>query len=525
MSLRTPVTFVPAGITAWVDSGETVLDAARAAGVLISAPCGGRGVCGKCAVKVLDGDLMPPDEQEKRGLAVAPPGIRLSCRARVDSPVTIRPLVATGVSSTAGEDPVQDDLFVAAVDLGTSTVSAVIVGGVSGRELGRAVAANRQQAYGADVVSRIAHAMSGGASDLHAAAIASVLEVLEEACGHAGACFDRITRVVFAGNTAMMALLINAEIAPLAAAPFSLPSGISGEFSSTELSVALERATFSAISPLGAMVGGDILAGMFAAGIIAAEDDCMFIDIGTNAEMVVRWKRRLLFASAAAGPAFEGWGLSCGGPAVDGAIVSLDYESDILTPIVIGGEAPTWLSGSGLVSVVALLLSVGHLDAQGAMQQSGPLASLFDRDENGVLRVNVGTTEAPVFLSQLDVRAFQTAKAAIAAGILVLSKYSRLKPKRLKRFVITGGFGSALSVEDLVNTGVIPEEMIDRVVVVNDAALLGAASVALDMTLEGDIEGFSEKAEHIELASEQSFTDGFVPATALRRFTMRKGFS
>lgn len=524
MSPRIPVTFAPAGVTSWVDSGATVLEAARAAGVLISAPCGGRGVCGKCAVKVIEGELVAPDELEKRGLSIAPPGVRLSCRARADSPVTIRPLIAGSPVSTSTLEPAQDEHFVAAVDLGTSTVSAVIVGSASGRELGRAVVANRQQVYGADVISRIAYAVGGGLPDVERAAVESVVEALEYACGKAGACFDRVTQVVFAGNTAMMALLLGADVTSLATTPFAVPDGITGRISSQALSASLEHAEFWAVPPLGAMVGGDVSAGLLTAGVASASDDCVFIDIGTNAEMVVRWKGHLAYASAAAGPAFEGWGLSNGGPAVAGAIVSVAMDSDALTRVVVGGGEPAWIAGSGLVSAVALLLALGHLDETGALSAAGPLADRFGTNAEGVLRVDLGVESAPVFLSQLDVRAFQTAKAAIAAGLLALARHVRLKPKRVERLVLAGSFGSSLAIDDLVNTGVIPQELSGGAVLVNDAALVGAASVAFDHALVADLESITRKAEHVELAADQAFTEIFIAATALRPFTLKKGF-
>lgn len=524
MSPRIPVTFAPAGITSWVDSGATVLEAARAAGVLVSAPCGGRGVCGKCAVKVVEGELVAPDQLEKRGLAVAPPGVRLSCRAMVDSPVTIRPLIASSPVSTSAAEPAHDEHFVAAVDLGTSTVSAVIVGSASGRELGRAVVANRQQAFGADVVSRIAHAVGGGLPDVEDAAVGSVIEALEHACGKAGACFDRITQVVFAGNTAMIALLLGADVATLATAPFAVPPGVSGRFASDVLSSSLEHAEFWAVPPLGAMVGGDVSAGLLTAGVASASDDCVFIDIGTNAEMVVRWKGHLVYASAAAGPAFEGWGLSNGGPAIDGAIVSVSMESGALALSVVGGGKPAWIAGSGVISAVALLLTLGHLDEAGALSAAGPLADRFDTNAEGVLGVNLGMDSAPVFLSQLDIRAFQTAKAAIAAGLLALARHVRLKPKRVERLVLAGSFGSALAISDLVTTGVIPQELSGGVILVNDAALVGAASVAFDHALLAELESITRTAEHVELAADKAFTETFIAATALRPFTLKKGF-
>lgn len=503
--------------------GSTVLDAARIVGVIIPAPCGGRGVCGKCAVRVIEGSPEPPDEFERVGLSRAPSALRLACRMRVNGPLTVQPVVAGGSTSSAGESPVIDEEFYAGVDLGTTTVSAVIVGARTGRELGRATVPNAQQSYGMDLVSRITASLAGEARGLAIAAEKSLTDALEAACGAAGACLERISRVVVAGNAAMTALAAGWDVSGLATAPFEAPSA---PVTGMELPGLARRlapgAQIRVVEGLSGFVGGDAVAGLLACGLLASEEDAAFIDIGTNAEIVVRSKGRIAYASVAAGPAFEGFGISSGGPAGPGAITKVREAG--LGLDVIGGGEPGWLAGSGLVSAIAVLRRAGHIDASGAMRADGPHSDRFDRDENAVVRAELGPAGSGVYLTQLDVRAFQTAKAAVAAGLLSVARAVKLKPKRVRRFVVAGTFGAALEVEDLVILGVVPEDLADRVEALPDAALTGSAALAFDPSAASDLEQLRSASVRVELATDREFSDLFLRATELVPFGLKKGF-
>ena len=521
---RFPLTFEPSGVTVWVEHGTTVLEAARRAGVIVPAPCGGRGTCGKCAVRIIDGDPEPPDEFEKVGLARAPQGLRLACRARIRGPLTVRPLIAGAVTSEQAHGPVEDDALLAAVDLGTTTVAALIVGAQSGRELGRATVPNAQQSFGGDVVSRISAALSGHADELKQAAQASVLEALHAACGAAGACLERTQRVVVAGNTAMTALLAGVDVTSLATAPYEVPHGVFGPLDAPVLAAALAQgAHLETLPGLGGFVGGDTTAGLLSSGLLSLDAGAAFVDIGTNAEIVVVGKGRAAYASAAAGPAFEGFGLTSGGLAVEGAIVAVRAADD-LSVEVLGGGSPQWIAGSGALSAIAALRATGHLDETGLFSAVGPYASRFDTDEAGVVRVGLGPEGGPPFLTQLDVRAFQTAKAAVAAGLLSVTRAAGLKPRHIGRVVVGGSFGSALDGEDLVSLGVLPVDVRERIESAGDVALAGAAVAAFDPTALSELADFRRGAVRVELAADAGFSEMFARATALREYTFKRGF-
>ncbi len=517
MQARVPVTFAPANVTVWVPMGTTVVAAARAAGVLIAAPCGGRGVCGSCGVTVTQGTLEPPDDQERQGLASAPHGVRLACRARVRGPVTVRPIVHQPARS-AGSGATAEDRLVAGVDLGTTTVSAVLVHVDSGREIGRASVPDAQAPWGADVLTRVSAAMDGAAEELAVAAERSVVQALEAACGVAGTCLQRLDRVAIAGNTVMQALLARESPASLSTAPFTIPVGIDRP-RMIRLPGLREDVRASLVAPIASFVGGDVSADLLAAGMVGSGRTEILIDIGTNAEVVVCGPLGPSVASAPAGPAFEGFGIANGGPWAPGAVEDVRFMGDGLEVVVAGAIEPRWVCGSGLVSAIDALLRAGHLDHTGLMTETGPLASRFSRVHE-VLSLSLAPegVGAP-YLTQTDVRSFQTAKAAVTAALEITVRASGVKSSAVSRIVVAGGFGAAVVPSYLADLGVIPSDMLDKAEIRGDLALHGAAMLAFEPDLEDDLREFVRGAKHVDLVGDPGFSDAFVEHLALRPYS------
>lgn len=521
---RFPVTIEPAGVTVWTTEGTTVLDAARAAGVMIPAPCGGRGACGKCAVKVVEGEPVHPDKEEQVGLKLAPKGVRLACRMKATGPMAIRPLVAAPTSATAGELS-SDEPLVAGIDLGTTTVAAVVVGKRSGRQLGRAVVPNRQAVYGADVISRVAAGIGGSERELASAASESILDALCGACGSACACLEDVVRIVVAGNSAMTALILQEGVAGLATHPFEtsitearqLPAGWQG---TRVLSEALESVV---LPPVASFVGGDTSAALLAAGLLRLDRPSLLVDMGTNAEVAALAGGKLFVTSAAAGPALEGMGVTSGGPFGEGSVTAVEVEGSDLHLDVVGGGDPIWLAGSGLISTIAALRRVGHIDASGAMLETGPLSDRFGVSD-GIKTVALDGADGNLVLSQTDVRAFQQAKAGVAAAVYMLARAARLKPRKVERLVVTGALGGSSASADLLELGVLPADLEDALEVVDAAALTGAGMLASDLGLIEDVDAATARAEHVDLASDEAFSETFMAALALEPFTLKKGF-
>lgn len=511
MAPRHPITFAPGGTTVWVEDGITVADAARQAGITLLVPCAGRGVCGACGVRVESGELGEPDEQEKQGLARVSPDIRLACRSRVVGPVVVRPV--SGVARV--ESTIESDAdLVAGVDLGTTNVVAQVVERDTGRFVGRASVANRQQSWGADVLSRISAALSGDGDALRQAAEGSVLEALSAA---ASAATGSVRSIVIAGNSAMASLLCGADVSGLAAAPFTVPRDLS-VVPGGLLAEAFPDTSIRVLEPMASFVGGDTIAAVLATGMGEPDRPSVLVDVGTNAEVAL-WDGRLLHvASAAAGPAFEGAGISHGGPATDGAVTAVRLgASGSLELEVIGGGEPRWFCGAGVLSAVGALLRSGHLRADGSFEQAGPLAARFQRDGDGVASFDLGTKGALLPFTQLDVRAVQLAKAAIRVAFDAVCDHAGVTAGSLGSIVICGAFGSGARPDDLLDTGLLPSDVSGSVSSVGDAALAGAVGLAFDPAMFDRVERVAQSAVAVELAGSGGFNAELIRRLAFER--------
>lgn len=510
---------MPSGVTAWVSEGETILAAARNAGVPIAASCAGRGTCGECGVRLVSGVLQEADAVEKRGLTRAPDGVRLACQARVSGHVTVQPLISLGVQAEQF-DPVAGAELVAAIDLGTTMVGAVVIDRKSGREIGRSTVANQQSVWGADVLSRLSASVSGEDTALRESAERSIVAALEAA---APELLLDISRLVIAGNTAMEALLAGADVSSLATYPFVIPRSRDALSGDSSLWPRLrDGVRIEVVPPMASFVGGDVLAGLVAMGIAPGGHPVMLVDVGTNAEVVLATKKELFVASAAAGPAFEGGGVSSGGPAIEGAVSSVRIHEDGGVHLeTIGDAGPKWFSGAGLVSAVAALRRVGHLDSSGLLDEKGPLRDRFTQDGEGVLGVDLGDDTCQLRVTQLDVRTIQLAKAAVRAAVQLVLSRAGVRARKLSVLYIAGAFGGALEVGDLVELGVVPEQSGDVVEFVGNTSLRGAAVLALDDTLWSEARSLAASALHVDLAVDPEFNTLLIEGVELEPFHAR----
>lgn len=517
-----PVTFSPDGITVWVDAGTSVLEAALVAGIVISAPCGGRGVCGSCAVRIRAGALADPDDTELATLARAPKGVRLACRARVVGPVEVQALAP--VSRVAAAEPdvaAKRRPLVAGVDLGTTSVAAVLIDRDSGTELARSSVPNRQQRMGADVLSRISAALTGSASELQALAEESVLDALSVAAQRAGVTLSGVERLVIAGNTAMAALLTGVDTGSLSVHPFTAPAVPQVVASRKLRAVVGGHAEIVLVPAIASFVGGDALAGVVCCGMVEATAAILLVDLGTNAEIVLTCTGTVYAASAAAGPAFEGAGIACGGPAADGAVSLVEVASDGAVDFtVLGGGEPLWFSGSGVVSALSALRRLGHVDRSGLMRSSGPLEGLYRVDDGGVAGFEFGAGNGCLTITQLDVRAVQLAKAAIRVGIQSVLAAARCAASDLQEVRVAGALGFSVHPDDLVELGVLPAEAAESAVRVGNSALDGAAAIALDPGVLTSARRAALSAVSVELAGVAGFNEAFLSAMELTPYSL-----
>jgi uncharacterized 2Fe-2S/4Fe-4S cluster protein (DUF4445 family) len=420
-------------------------------------------------------------------------------------------------------------LFGIAFDLGTTTVVATLLDLSTGTPVAVASALNQQQPFGADVITRISATMMDPDTLARLTALAqqTLAELAAEACAAGGIDPAEVYEVALAGNATMTHIVLGIDPEPLGVAPFILATRLLPEVLAAELGIpAHPRARAVIFPPFGAYVGGDITAGLLASGMDRDARTRLFIDIGTNCEIVLGNRDWLLATAAPAGPAFEGAAIRCGMRAADGAIEVVTMTPDGLGLKVIGDTEPAGLCGSGLVDAVTGLVRLGLLDSSGRLvgeERAAELApGLADRlTQLGAERVFVlhwlgepGNVSRSVYLSQRDVRELQFAKAAIATGWRILLEEAGLEPGDIQQVLLAGSFGSYLSPANAIRLGLVPDIPVLRVVSAGNVAGEGAKMALLSVRERAGGLALLEEVRYVELSDRADFNDRFVDQLA-----------
>jgi uncharacterized 2Fe-2S/4Fe-4S cluster protein (DUF4445 family) len=420
-------------------------------------------------------------------------------------------------------------LFGIAFDLGTTTVVATLLDLSTGTPVAVASALNQQQPFGADVITRISATMMDPDTLARLTALAqqTLAELAAEACAAGGIDPAEVYEVALAGNATMTHIVLGIDPEPLGVAPFILATRLLPEVLAAELGIpAHPRARAVIFPPFGAYVGGDITAGLLASGMDRDARTRLFIDIGTNCEIVLGNRDWLLATAAPAGPAFEGAAIRCGMRAADGAIEVVTMTPDGLGLKVIGDTEPAGLCGSGLVDAVTGLVRLGLLDSSGRLvseERAVELApGLADRlTQLGAERVFVlhwlgepGNVSRSVYLSQRDVRELQFAKAAIATGWRILLEEAGLEPGDIQQVLLAGSFGSYLSPANAIRLGLVPDIPVLRVISAGNVAGEGAKMALLSVRERAGGLALLEEVRYVELSDRADFNDRFVDQLA-----------
>ncbi len=494
-----------------VPAGMRLSDLLRDNGFAIPLPCGGTGRCGKCRVSMTDSS-----------------GTRtvLSCQTLLteDCTVTLPEAAGGGIIEGTGEAAVPtraadcsagtrlgpDARYGAAIDLGTTTVVVSLYELNSRRCLASLGDWNSQAPYGADVISRIDHTMrnADGLAVLQSAICRQLDTMLRTLCRHAGVDRAAVERITLAGNTVMQHIAAGLDPKSIAAAPF-LPLHY---FDPVETIVLPELGVVELMPCLAGYVGGDILAGLLACETDRAEGLTLFLDIGTNGEIVLGSRDGLVSCAVATGPAFEGAEIRCGMSSVPGAIRHITVEGEFLKPDVIGGGKPLGICGSGMIDLLAVLLDLGILDESGRLlgpdeAETTPWWLGEDEDENGIVFL---TPDRSVFLTAADVRRLQLAKAAVAAGIEILLAHEGKTPADIQCMQIAGGFGKSLNVANAVRIGMLPPGMEEKAVAVGNTSLSGAARLLCEPQLAERLSAIRSACRYIELSGSPEFSTAYI---------------
>ncbi|THI98380.1 DUF4445 domain-containing protein [Nocardioides sp.] len=447
-----------------------------------------------------------------------------------------------------------DQRYAIAYDLGTTTVVATLLDVALGTPVAVASMLNKQQPYGGDVITRISATMMDPETlpRLQQAASATLVELAEQVCREGGVDPKQVYEVAVAGNATMTALVLGIDPEPLGVAPFVMSTSQPPTVLAADVGLELHpRAQVFFFPALGAYVGGDIVAGMLATGMDRDKRVRLFIDVGTNCELVISDGDRILSTAAPAGPAFEGGAIKCGMRAADGAIEVIRLHAKLDPPSaeevaqstppsveevaqqpsrdpnpvelgVIGDVEPRGLCGSGLVDAVAELVRVGLLDASGRFipEDQAPTVApaLADRlTKIGEERVFVlhrphpeAAPEDCVVLSQRDVRELQFAKAAISTGWTLLLEELGLEHRDVQQVLMAGSFGSYISPAAAVRIGLVPKLPVLRIVSAGNVAGEGAKMALLSVRERAGAEALLQEVTYVELSDRPDFNDRFV---------------
>jgi uncharacterized 2Fe-2S/4Fe-4S cluster protein (DUF4445 family) len=417
--------------------------------------------------------------------------------------------------------------FAIAFDLGTTTVVATLLDLETGTPAAVQSMLNRQQPYGADVITRIsATMMDEGALDaLQQRAQETMAQLTEEVCAEARVDPGEVYEITVCGNVTMTQLALGIDPEPLSMAPFVVTTHDPPPLSAADFGVPVHpRAPAFAFPSLGAYVGGDIVAGMLATGLTRDKRLRLFIDVGTNSEIALGNQDRVVATAAPAGPAFEAAQIRCGMRAADGAIEGVKIADGEFRIEVIGDVEPVGLCGSGLVDCVAELVGAGLLDHSGRYVTDEVAAevqpALADRlTYVGKERVFVmhrrGNDPADsVFLSQRDVRELQFAKASIATGWTILLDELGAKPEDVAQVLLAGSFGAYLSPASAIRIGLVPRMALPRIVSAGNVAGEGAKIAALSHRERAEAHAIVREVRYVELSGRTDFNDRFVDQLA-----------
>ncbi len=561
MSKSFEIRFLPNDVSLRVPEGTSVFEAARSCGLMSSGYCGGTGRCGKCGVEVLDGaengirlactlpvvsdmTVRIPEvgaqsiltSSKAAGSCFHPaltcrfvPEIRRSigdCRSEWElfteslglNVHASLPLMSDAAgfgnsfallcgSELLGLFSEKPACFMAAYDIGTTTVVCYLLDAQTGAELAVSSILNPQVSYGADVISRARYALEHGGNDLQNAIRQAMNKLLSMVCNEAGVPASSVWLLSVAGNTCMHHLLLGLSPASLVTAPYNAALRQALTLPASELGVmAAPQARVLVLPDIAGFVGADTVAGLMASDLAQSEELTLLIDIGTNGELVLGDKHGRIACSTAAGPAFEGAMIHCGMRGAAGAVDHVRLENGKLSFTVIGGGAPKGICGSGLVDLVAVLLDAGVIDESGRMLNIAEFSSHMGLvDDKPAFFLENG-----VALTQKDIRELQLAKAAMAAGIRLLCAERGVSVSDIRRVLIAGAFGNYLDPRSACRIGLLPMTLLERIDGIGNAAGEGAKRVLRDIAVWDGANDLAFGTDFLELASRADFQDCFV---------------
>jgi uncharacterized 2Fe-2S/4Fe-4S cluster protein (DUF4445 family) len=496
---------------------QTLLaDALMDMGLAVRTPCGGKGTCGKCMVKVT-GDLSGQSHIETKVLNEKP-GMRLACQARIQGDVE----VFMGETSASVQQPCPglrtDSRYGLACDIGTTTVRVSLVDLESRNPFPIDSFLNPQRRFGHDVISRIA-ACSDPAkkiwqTDLIRSSVFNAMLRFLEACGmHADCC----EIMVFSGNTTMLSLFFGLDVEPLGRYPYEVKTRNIIGFTPEDMgALAFPKARILALPVHSAFIGGDLMGGLTLCRESGIEKNTFFIDLGTNGELFVMNGNKDLFAtSCAMGPALEGMNIAWGMTAEDGAITAVEDGPRGLILRMMGSGEPAGISGTALVDLTAVLLRRGIIRPDGAfckdLKPSDLPTPLVLEEIEGMKALSL---QGDIRFTQGDIRNLQLAKAAGLAASRILLKESGMDVGVIEQVLISGAFGEHLNLENFKTLGFLPDFPKASWQFLGNTSLKAAETACMDALFMNKASSLRDQVHEVELVLRPGFQDEFIRCTA-----------
>lgn len=503
-------------------TGENLLNVLLESGIFIDNPCNGTGVCGKCKIKVSSGILSEPTGTESSRLSPMEQeaGIRLACMADVQGDVEVELLnrdrkhkvLTNGYVPEFEMDSFADGYGIV-IDIGTTTVVTALIELRTGKELADASMLNAQKRYGQDVLTRITYEYENpdqGAEELKDAIVRSINAMIEEVCREAAVDKEGICAIHVAANCTMMHMLLGVDARPIGRAPYEPAFKEARELAAKEIGLeAGEGTKLYCLPQVSGYIGADIVAGAYVCRLQEEKENVLFIDIGTNGEIVLASGGRLLCCSCAAGPALEGMNISSGMRAAEGAVEDAVITEQGVKLSTIDNKEPAGICGSGILAVVKELLRTGIVRKTGAFIKKDKLPETDYRypmiQMNGSKREFILHEEPRLLVTQGDIRQVQLAKGAILSGFTALLAKAGISMHDLDKVMIAGQFGVHLSADSLTGTGILPIEVEDKLIYVGNSSKTGAYMTLMSKRARQEVEELARKMEYMELAETESY--------------------
>ena len=521
--MKYKIKIFPMGLEIDAKAGIMLHEVCKQAGINLTTYCNGFDICGKCKVQILTPKNSKISENDKKLIheTELKENYRLACGFKVESSMEIFIPENSLLKNIDGLIDTQNivvncksnsNKYGLAIDLGTTTIAVSLMNCSTGEVCAVYSALNKQAVYGADVISRIDYSLKAqGLQQLHEAVIDTIEEAITYICERSSITRNKIEEVVVAGNTTMQHILLKEELSGLASLPFEPTIKTAQYVPAKKLDINLEAMVY--IYPvIGGFVGGDTVACAMATKLFESKNTVLLIDIGTNGEVFLLHNEKMYAASAPAGPAFEGRGISCGMHGIAGAIEHLKITETKFLLEVISETEPKGICGSGLIDCTAEFLKFKMLDETGRVVDREELkespeylneAIIEEKNGNDILIYS--NKNSQLKLTQKDFREVQLAKAAIAVSWNLLLNRAGINISDLDCVYMAGAFGNHLDPNNSSYLNLIPKIELQKIINIGNAASTGAKILLVNPEQRIIAENLAKQTEHIELAKEPDF--------------------